>query len=187
MLNLDGIKHKPSSTVIITLCFIKRGGLQMTKSIYEIEVANAKGEAKTLVEYKGNVLLIVNVASKCGFTPQYEGLEALNQAYKPKGLLILGFPSNDFGGQEPGTLEEIQEFCKLNYGVTFELFDKVHAIGEEIHPLYAWLKSQSELQDDVKWNFEKFLISKEGELLGHYSSKVAPDDSSLAADIENAL
>jgi glutathione peroxidase len=159
----------------------------MTKSIYEIEIANAKGEQKTLKEYIGKALLIVNVASKCGFTPQYEGLEALNEAYKDKGLRILGFPSNDFGEQEPGTMKEIEEFCKLNYGVTFDLFDKLHAIGEEIHPLYAWLTSQSEPQEAVKWNFEKFLISKEGELLGRYSSIVTPDDADLAADINKAL
>jgi glutathione peroxidase len=159
----------------------------MTKSIYEIEIANAKGQQKTLQEYKGKALLLVNVASECGFTPQYEGLEALNEAYKDKGLRILGFPSNDFGGQEPGTMEEIEEFCKLNYGVTFELFNKLHAKGEEIHPLYAWLTSQSDPQEDVKWNFEKFLISKEGELLGRYSSKVTPDDADLAEDINKAL
>jgi glutathione peroxidase len=159
----------------------------MSNSIYEIEVANAKGEPKTLAEYKGKALLIVNVASKCGFTPQYEGLEELNEAYKAKGLLVLGFPSNDFGGQEPGTLAEIQEFCKLNYGVTFELFDKVHAKGEEVHPLYTWLTSQSEPQEEVKWNFEKFLISKDGELLGRYPSNIAPDDTDLIADINKAL
>jgi glutathione peroxidase len=159
----------------------------MTKSIYEIEIANAKGEQKTLQEYKGKALLIVNVASQCGFTPQYEGLEALNEAYKDKGLRILGFPSNDFGGQEPGTMEEIEQFCKLNYGVTFDLFEKLHAKGEDIHPLYAWLTSQSDPHEDVKWNFEKFLISKEGELLGRYSSKVSPDDADLVEDINKSL
>jgi glutathione peroxidase len=159
----------------------------MTKSIYEIEIANAKGEQKTLEEYKGKALLIVNVASKCGFTSQYEGLEALNKAYRDKGLRILGFPSNDFGGQEPGTMEEIEEFCKLNYGVTFDLFEKLHAKGEEIHPLYAWLTSQTEPQGDVLWNFEKFLISKEGQPMGRYNSKVTPDDPSLLVDINKAL
>jgi glutathione peroxidase len=159
----------------------------MSESIYEIEIANTKGEARTLAEYKGNALLIVNVASQCGFTPQYEGLEALNKAYKAKGLRVLGFPSNDFGGQEPGTMAEIQEFCKLNYGVSFDLFAKLHATGEEIHPLYSWLTSQSEPHEDVKWNFEKFLISKEGKLLRRFSSKVAPDDADLTKDINKAL
>jgi glutathione peroxidase len=159
----------------------------MANSIYEIGITNAKGEQKTLEDYKGKVLLIVNVASKCGFTPQYEGLEALNEAYKDKGLRILGFPSNDFGGQEPGTMEEIEEFCKLNYGVTFDLFEKLHAKGEEIHPLYAWLTSQTEPQGEVQWNFEKFLISKEGQPLQRYNSKVTPDDPDLLADINKAL
>jgi glutathione peroxidase len=159
----------------------------MTKSIYEIEIANAKGEQKTLEDYKGKVLLIVNVASKCGFTSQYEGLEALNEAYRDKGLRILGFPSNDFGGQEPGTMKEIEEFCKLNYGVTFDLFEKLHAKGEEVHPLYAWLTSQTEPQGEVQWNFEKFLISKEGQPIHRYNSKVTPDDPSLLEDINKAL
>ncbi|MDB5053120.1 MAG: glutathione peroxidase [Bacilli bacterium] len=159
----------------------------MPKTIYNIDVVNAKGELKTLQDYQGKPLLIVNVASKCGFTPQYEGLEALNETYKDKGLQILGFPSNDFGGQEPGTMEEIEQFCKLNYGVTFSLFDKVHAIGDDIHPLYDWLTSQSGPKEDVKWNFEKFLISKDGEVIGRYSSKVAPNDAELLQAIEKAL
>jgi glutathione peroxidase len=159
----------------------------MANSIYEIETINAKGEQTTLEPYKGNVLLIVNVASNCGFTTQYEGLEALNEEYKAKGLRILGFPSNDFGGQEPGTMEEIEQFCKLNYGVSFDLFEKLHAIGEEIHPLYAWLTNHSDSDEAVKWNFEKFLISKDGKLLGRYSSKVTPHDPSLLEDINKAL
>src|SRR5947209_2864708 len=128
-----------------------------------IDIITSKGVHTTLQAYQGDVLLIVNVASKCGFTQQYEGLEALNHTYKAKGLRILGFPSNDFGGQEPGTMEEIEEFCKLNYGVSFELFEKVHAIGEERHPLYTWLTSHADPQDDVAWNFEKFLISRDGQ------------------------
>jgi glutathione peroxidase len=159
----------------------------MSQSIYAINVANAKGELKTLEDYKGKALLVVNVASKCGFTPQYEGLEALNTAYKDKGLRILGFPSNDFGGQEPGTMEEIEQFCKLNYGVTFDLFEKVHAKGDDIHPLYAWLTSSTEPEGEVKWNFEKFLISKDGKPIARFSSKVAPNDPDLIEQIEKAL
>lgn len=159
----------------------------MKDSIYDIEVVTAIGETKSLEDMQGKVLLFVNVASKCGFTPQYEGLEALNQRYKNQGLVILGFPSNDFGGQEPGMLAEIEAFCKLNYGVTFQLFDKVHAKGEEIHPLFAWLTSQTESQEEVKWNFEKFLVCKAGKLIGHYNSKVTPDDPMLTNQIEGAL
>jgi len=159
----------------------------MSESIYAIDVVTAKGEHTTLAKYKGKALLIVNVASKCGLTPQYAGLEVLNETYRDKGLAILGFPSNDFGGQEPGTMEEITEFCKLNYGVTFDLFEKVHAIGEEIHPLYAYLTAHSESQEAVKWNFEKFLISKDGASLGRYLSQIPPQDSDLQQGIEKAL
>jgi len=157
------------------------------ESIYDIEVVNSTGDCNKLANYKGKVLLIVNVASKCGFTPQYAGLEQLNKTYKDKGLIILGFPSNDFGEQEPGTMAEIEQFCKLNYGVTFDLFAKVHAIGENIHPLYAWLTQHSVLKSEVKWNFEKFLISKNGKILGRYGSKVTPQDPDLLQDIEKAL
>jgi glutathione peroxidase len=159
----------------------------MSQSIYTINVVNSKGELKTLEAYKGKALLVVNVASQCGFTPQYEGLEALNEAYKDKGLRILGFPSNDFGEQEPGTMEEIEQFCKLNYGVTFDLFEKLHAKGDDIHPLYAWLTSSTEPKGEVKWNFEKFLISKDGEPIARFSSKVTPNDPELLQQIENAL
>jgi glutathione peroxidase len=159
----------------------------MSQSIYAINVVNAKGELKTLEAYKGKALLVVNVASQCGFTPQYEGLEALNEAYKDKGLRILGFPSNDFGEQEPGTIEEIEQFCKLNYGVTFDLFEKLHAKGDDIHPLYAWLTSRTEPEGEVKWNFEKFLISKDGEPIARFSSKVTPEDPELLQQIEKAL
>jgi len=159
----------------------------MTDSIYAIDVVTAKGAHTTLAQYKGKVLLIVNVASKCGYTKQYTGLEALNQSYKDKGLVILGFPSNDFGGQEPGTMKEIEEFCKLNYGVSFELFEKVHAKGEEIHPLYTWLTNHAEPLGEVKWNFEKFLISKDGNAIGHYSSKITPEDTDLQQEIDKAL
>jgi glutathione peroxidase len=156
-------------------------------SIYEITVTNASGEQQVLESFKGSALLIVNLASKCGFTPQYKGLQELYETYKDQGLTVLGFPCNDFGGQEPGTIEEIKEFCSLNYGVDFPLFDKVTILGEDKHPLYQWLTENSQPQGDVKWNFEKFLIGKEGQLLGRYSSKVTPEDSELREAIESAL
>jgi glutathione peroxidase len=156
-------------------------------SIYDVSVTTAKGESTQLDSYKGSALLIVNLASKCGFTPQYKGLQELYEAYKDQGLLILGFPCNDFGGQEPGTMEEIQEFCSVNYGVNFPLFEKVNILGEDKHPLYQWLTTNSEPEGDVKWNFEKFLIGKQGQLISRYSSKVTPEDSELRADIEAAL
>jgi glutathione peroxidase len=156
-------------------------------SIYEINVTNAQGESQVLGSFNGSALLIVNLASKCGFTPQYKGLQELYETYKDQGLVVLGFPCNDFGGQEPGTIEEIQEFCSMNYGVDFPLFDKVTILGDDKHPLYKWLTENAEPQGEVKWNFEKFLIGKDGQVAGRYSSQVKPEDSELRADIESAL
>lgn len=156
-------------------------------SIYDIAVTGADGRVKSMADYRGDVLLVVNVASQCGFTPQYAGLEALHRRYRERGLRVLAFPSNDFGAQEPGTIEEIQQFCQMNYDVTFELLAKVHAIGDGMHPLYQWLTSQESPQADVRWNFEKFLVSRSGELIARYSSKVAPDDPELTGAIESAL
>ena len=159
----------------------------MPDSIYEIEVTTASGHLERLEAYKGEVLLIVNVASKCGFTPQYTGLEQLHLTYRDRGLRVLGFPCNDFGAQEPGTMEEIEQFCNINYGVTFDLFNKLHCIGEDKHPLYQWLTEQATPSEDVRWNFEKFLVSREGELIQRYSSKVAPEDADLVQAIEKAI
>ncbi|OLO26554.1 glutathione peroxidase [Alkalihalophilus pseudofirmus] len=157
----------------------------MTKnSIYTISVTTADGKEKTLQEYEGKVLLIVNVASKCGFTSQYEQLETIYQKYKEQGFEILAFPSNDFGGQEPGTVEDIVEFCQVNYGVSFEVFDKVHAGKEETHPLFQHLIDSNE---PVQWNFEKFLISRDGELLERFESKIKPDDTLVIQALEAAL
>ncbi|PZE21782.1 glutathione peroxidase [Paenibacillus xerothermodurans] len=156
-------------------------------SIYDISVETADGSTKQLSEYKGKVLLIVNVASKCGFTPQYAGLEQLHQAWKDRGLVILGFPCNDFGGQEPGTTEEIQQFCRMNYGVTFEVMGKVEILGDNKHPLYKLLTQQSAPPGDVKWNFEKFLINRDGTVAARFSSKVAPQDGELIQAIERLI
>jgi glutathione peroxidase len=156
-------------------------------SIYDISVTTAAGETKPLRAYEGNVLLIVNVASRCGFTKQYAGLEELYRTYKDRGFRILAFPCNDFGGQEPGTMEEIQQFCSVNYGVTFELFEKVRILGNDKHPLYAYLTSHAEPAGDVQWNFEKFLIGKDGTIAARYSSKVTPNDPELVAKVEKLL
>jgi glutathione peroxidase len=159
----------------------------MSQSIYDIPVTTASGENKTLAGYQGQVLLIVNLASECGFTPQYKGLEELNKKYHDQGLRVLGFPSNDFGGQEPGTIEEIQAFCTRNFGVTFDLFDKVAIKGEGKHPLYQYLTTHAEPTGDVAWNFEKFLIGKDGTVIGHFNSRVEPDSQELTQAIEKAL
>jgi glutathione peroxidase len=156
-------------------------------SIYDLTVNTAAGEAKQLSAYKGNVLLIVNVASKCGYTPQYEGLEALYKKYEGQGFKILAFPANDYGAQEPGSMEEIQNFCKVNYGVTFEIFEKVHAKGPEQSSLYQYLTTNANPTGDVAWNFEKFLIGKDGTIVDRFPSKVAPLDGELVSAVEREL
>lgn len=156
-------------------------------SIYNIEVERMNGDKIALNEYKGDVLLIVNTASKCGLTPQFEGLEELNQAYKDKGLRILGFPCNQFLKQDPGSNEEILSFCQLNYGVTFEMFRKLFVKGKNQHPLYKYLinTAKERTGKNIKWNFEKFLINKDGEIFKRYAPTTKP--SELIADIESLL
>lgn len=156
-------------------------------NISDIAVKNIKGKEEKFADYQGKVLLIINVASYCGYTPQYKGLEQLNQDYKEKGLQVLGFPCNDFGAQEPGTNEEIATFCETSYGVSFDLMDKVHAKGAEQHPLYKTLTNSVEPQGDVAWNFEKFLISKQGEVVARFASAVTPTSTELIQAIEAEL
>jgi len=158
------------------------------RSIYDYPVQTAIGEEKTLAEYRGQVMLIVNTASKCGFTPQYAGLEALFQKYASKGFVVLGFPCNQFGGQEPGDISEIQTFCSLTYSVTFPLFAKVNVNGNDAAPLFQYLKSAAPGllgSEGIKWNFTKFLIDREGKVLGRYASTSTP--ISLEGAIEAAL
>jgi glutathione peroxidase len=157
----------------------------MAQSVSGVSVRSADGSNKSLGDYAGNVLLIVNVASRCGFTKQYAGLEALNQSYGAKGLKVLGFPCNDFGAQEPGTLEEIKSFCSTTYGASFELFDKVHATGSTTEP-YTTL-NQTEPAGDVAWNFEKFLVGKDGTVIARFKSGVEPESAELKTAIEAAL
>jgi len=159
----------------------------MNNTVSDLAVKTINGSEKKLGEYAGNVLLIVNVASYCGYTPQYAGLEKLNQKYKQSGLRILGFPCNDFGAQEPGSNAEIMKFCTTNYGANFEMFDKVHAIGDNQHPLYARLTSSAKVPGNVSWNFEKFLVSKTGEIVARFRSSVKPDSPELIAAIESEL
>jgi glutathione peroxidase len=156
-------------------------------NISNIAVKNIEGKSETFADYQGKVLLIVNVASYCGYTPQYKGLEQLNQDYREQGLRVLGFPCNDFGAQEPGTNEEIAKFCETSYGVTFDMMDKVHAKGSEQHPLYQTLTQGVEPKGDVAWNFEKFLISKQGEIVARFGSGVTPTSPELIQAIETEL
>ena len=162
--------------------------MPLQDSLYEIAVEDAKGQPTTLASFRGKPLLIVNVASKCLFTPQYEGLEKLYQAYKDRGLAIVGFPCNQFGSQEPGTNEEIQSFCKLDYGVSFPVMGKLDVNGPKTSPLYARLKERARGflgTRDIKWNFTKFLVSKDGEVLSRYAPQTKP--LALSKDIEKAL
>lgn len=155
-------------------------------SIYDIPLKDIDGKNTSLKPYKGSVLLIVNVASKCGFTPQYTALEATYQKYKGQGLTILGFPCNQFGGQEPGTDEEIKQFCTSKYSVTFPLFDKIEVNGANRNPLYKTLAGEgSPTAGDIKWNFTKFLIDREGQVVDRFAPTTEP--AAIKADIERLL
>jgi glutathione peroxidase len=157
-------------------------------SIYDFSVKDIAGKAVKLDRYRGKVLLIVNTASECGFTPQYKGLEALYEKLHGKGLEVLGFPCNQFGGQEPGSEKEIAQFCELNYGVTFPMFAKVDVNGAKAAPLYKYLKSEQPGllgSEAIKWNFTKFLVDREGNVVKRYAPNDTPE--SLAGDVQKAL
>jgi glutathione peroxidase len=157
-------------------------------SIYQVPLKDIGGSDVTLGDYKGKTLLIVNVASKCGLTKQYAGLEALYRKYKDRGLVVLGFPCNQFGGQEPGTNEEIQEFCSREFNVTFPLFDKIEVNGEDRSPLYERLAGpNSPFPGQIKWNFTKFLVGADGTILQRFEPRVAPDAPDLIAAVEASL
>lgn len=159
------------------------------QAVYPQTVRSGRGEEVDLAQYRGKALLIVNTASKCGFTRQYDGLEALYQQYAPSGLVVLGFPSNDFAGQEPGSDQEIHEFCRLNHGVTFPLFAKGAVKGTDIQPLFKVLteRGPKDLRGPVRWNFEKFLVDPQGNLVGRWRSYVTPQSGSLVRAIQRAL
>jgi glutathione peroxidase len=159
-------------------------------SIYDQKINSLEGQPADLSQYEGKALLMVNVASKCGLTPQYEGLENLHEKYGARGFEVLGFPCNQFMGQEPGTAEEIREFCDTNYHVQFPLFEKIDVNGANQHPLYAELEHQADADGeagDVKWNFEKFLVSPEGKVVGRFRPQVTPEDPALVEAIEAQL
>ena len=157
-------------------------GSPLTGTVKKID-----GTEVDLSTYKGKVVLIVNVASRCGLTPQYAGLQKLYDTYKDKGLVVLGFPANEFGAQEPGTDTEIATFCSSKYGVTFDMFSKIVVKGPGIAPLYKTLTETSDPKGDIGWNFEKFLIGRDGKIAGRFTPRTAPDDAALKAAIEAAL
>lgn len=169
---------------LLFLCLLV-AGISFGESVYDFSADTITGEPQSLSQYKGRVLLIVNSASRCGFTRQYAGLEELYEQYKDRGLVVLGFPANNFGGQEPGTNEQIQQFCSLRYHVTFPMFGKISVKGGDIHPLYVWLTAQS--GQPVSWNFNKFLIGRDGQLIAHFKSPVAPDSTELTDAVDAAL
>ena len=152
---------------------------------HEFSAKTIRGDEKKLSEYEGQVLLVVNVASACGLTPQYRGLEALHRKYGSRGLRVLGFPANEFGAQEPGTNEQIVQFCTSKFDVSFDMFGKVVVKGAGIHPLFAWLTGET--GGDIKWNFGKFLVGKKGEILQRFEPTVEPESPELTQAIEAAL
>jgi glutathione peroxidase len=154
-------------------------------SVYDFTLKSIDGAPTPLSTYKGKVILMVNVASKCGYTPQYEALEALYRKYKDRGLVVVGVPANNFGGQEPGSNEEIQAFCKRTYGVSFPMMSKVSVKGDDQAPLYRYLTGQT--GGDIKWNFTKFLVGKNGAILARFEPKIKPDSPEVAAAVEKAL
>jgi glutathione peroxidase len=157
-------------------------------SLKEIALKDIDGKSTSLKAYDGKVILLVNVASQCGYTPQYKGLETIYRKYKDQGFVIVGVPSNDFGGQEPGTAEEIKKFCSSKYDVTFPLMEKVKTKGEGQHPLYAALTGKNAaFPGDIKWNFNKFLIGRDGRVIARYDSKVTPESTELTSSVEKAL
>jgi glutathione peroxidase len=167
-----------------------RTGILSGMALYDIPVHTLQGDESALGEYVGKTLLVVNVASKCGLTPQYEGLERLQKTYGDRAFSVVGFPSNQFMGQEPGTAEEIQQFCSTTYGVTFPMFEKIDVNGDDRHPIYEELTAAPDAEGtagDITWNFEKFLVSGTGEVIGRFRPQVEPEDPAIVDAIEAAL
>ena len=179
--------------IFLAICGVCLRGTDMVVSaayadsgVYGIEASSIDGTPHALAGMAGKVALIVNVASQCGYTPQYAGLQGLFEKYRDKGFVVLGFPSNDFGAQEPGSNDEIKAFCSSKYGVSFPMFAKVKVVGPDKHPVYAYLTSATG-GGEVGWNFEKFLVDQRGQVVGRYPSRVSPQDPDLAKAIESAL
>jgi glutathione peroxidase len=163
------------------------GNAPQEPKLYTFTVKTIDGEERSLSAYKGTVLLIVNVASKCGYTRQYEGLEKLYDQYKDRGFMVLGFPANDFLWQEPGTDAEIKQFCSATYGVSFDMFSKISVKGSDQHPLYAYLTEESPVKGAVKWNFQKYLVDRRGNVIAKFAPGVEPLDEEIVKKIEAAL
>jgi glutathione peroxidase len=182
---LPGMK---SSTIVASLLFAATILAKTMAPVQEIPLKDIEGKPTTLGAFAGKTILLVNVASKCGYTPQYEALEAVHQKYKDRGFTVVGVPCNDFGAQEPGSNKDIKEFCSSKYNVTFPLMDKIHVKGAEQHPLYAYLTGkEAAYPGDIKWNFGKFLIGPDGKVLKRWDSAVKPDSKEVTDAIEASL
>ncbi len=176
-----------SATLVIITILSMNSFAGNPSSVYDFLMKDINAKEIDFSRYKGKVLLLVNVASECGYTPQYKELEALHQKYKDKGLKILGFPANSFGGQEPGTDEEIKDFCDRNYGFTFDLFSKISVKGSDQHPLFRFISSDTTVGGDVKWNFQKYLVDRNGNLTHKFLSRVKPLSDELVSAVESLL
>ena len=180
---------KAIGLLITLISFMMVTDIERTDNIYQYELNSLDGENISLSEFSGDVILVVNTASECGYTGQYEGLQKIFDTYSDQGFKILGFPANNFGGQEPGSDEEIATFCEVNYGVTFPMFSKVSVKGEDQHPLFDYLTSieNPDFTGEVSWNFEKFLIDRNGNLVRRFKSNVEPEDENLISAIQELL
>ena len=177
-------------TMSLLIAGLLAGHADSGDSIYDFTVNDIDGNEVSLESYRGKVILIVNVASKCGFTPQYEGLQSLYEKYRDRGFVVIGFPANNFLGQEPGTDQEIKDFCTLNFGVSFPMFSKISVKGKDIHPLYRYLtnkKTNPEFGGSIKWNFTKFLVDREGKIVARFQSKQNPESSTVVEALESLL
>jgi glutathione peroxidase len=172
-------------TKLLLMGIVMTASMFGASNVHEFTLNSIEGKPAPLSAYQGKVVLIVNVASRCGFTPQYAGLEALYEKYKDRGFVILGFPANNFGGQEPGTNEEIKTFCSTKYNVTFPMYSKISVKGDDKAPLYQFLTDAT--GSEIQWNFTKFLVDKDGKVVARFESKVTPESPDIAAAIEKAL
>jgi len=161
--------------------------MQQKKSVLDFTMNTIDGQPRHLADYKGKVLMIVNTASECGFTPQYETLEKLYDTYKDKGFMILAFPANNFGAQEPGTNDQIKTFCQTKYHTAFDLFGKISVKGEDQHPLYKYITQDSPFKGEIKWNFQKYLVDKSGKIAAKYMSAIDPMSKDVRAEVEKLL
>jgi glutathione peroxidase len=175
--------------LLLALVIIMAGSAFAASNIYDFTLPSIDGKPMPLAAFKGKVILLVNVASRCGFTPQYTALQSLYEKYKDQGFVIVGFPANNFGGQEPGTNEEIKTFCSRKYNVTFPLYSKVSVKGEDQTPLYQYLTSQTDpsIAGEIKWNFTKFLVGRNGQIVQRFESKVTPDSKEIVNAIDKQL